>query len=96
LARLLGGLAGAVCIVCAILVSTSAVSLKERQQTNQALDRQRNVLYVTGLASPADGLGRDAVIALFTERAKPVWLSVRSLARLGDPVRRTRHCRFRS
>ena len=64
--------AGAVCVVCAILVSTSAVSLKERQQTNQALDRQRNVLYVTGLASPDEGLERDEVIALFEERMKPV------------------------
>ena len=64
--------AGAVCVVCAILVSGSAVSLKERQQTNQALDRQRNVLYVTGLASPEDGLDREGVISLFEERMKPV------------------------
>ena len=41
--------ATAVCIVCAIVVSTSAVSLKERQDINAALEKQRNVLQAAGL-----------------------------------------------
>jgi len=41
--------ATAVCIVCAIVVSSSAVSLKERQETNAALEKQRNVLQAAGL-----------------------------------------------
>ena len=66
------GFAALVCVVCAILVSGSAVSLKERQGTNQVLDRQQNVLYVTGLATPEQGLQREETIALFNERIKPV------------------------
>ncbi len=41
--------ATAVCIVCAIVVSSAAVSLKERQDINAALDKQRNVLQAAGL-----------------------------------------------
>ena len=41
--------ATAVCIVCAIVVSSSAVSLKERQDINAALEKQRNVLQAAGL-----------------------------------------------
>lgn len=64
--------AGAVCVICAIFVSSAAVGLKERQQTNQALDRQQNILYVTGLASPAQRLERNEILSLFDERIKPV------------------------
>ena len=64
--------AALVCMACSIVVSSAAVFLKERQQVNQALDRQRNVLYVTGLASPDEGLERQEVIELFEERMKPV------------------------
>ena len=74
--------AGAVCVVCAILVSGSAVSLKERQKINQTLDRQQNVLYVSGLATPEQGLQRDEVISLFNERIKPVIVDLES----GDVV----------
>lgn len=48
--------ATAVCVVCAVLVSSSAVVLKDRQLANQALDKQKNILYATGLASPEDVL----------------------------------------
>ena len=41
--------ATAVCIVCAVVVSSSAVSLKERQDFNSALEKQRNVLIAAGL-----------------------------------------------
>ena len=38
----------AVCVVCALLVSASAVLLRERQLVNVELDRQRNVLVAAG------------------------------------------------
>ena len=38
------------CLICAILVSTSAVSLRDLQQTNADLDKRRNVLLAAGLA----------------------------------------------
>ncbi len=37
------------CLICSILVSTSAVILKPRQQVNKAADIKKNILAVTGL-----------------------------------------------
>ena len=42
------------CIVCAVLVSSSAVSLKERQDANKALDRKLNVLQAAGLVAAGE------------------------------------------
>ncbi len=56
---------GAVCVVCAVLVSSAAVSLKEHQLRNAALDKQRNVLFAAGLAQPGDRVGADEVQRLF-------------------------------
>ena len=53
--------AGVVCVVCAVLVSSSAVSLSTLQQTNAHLDRQKNVLYAVGLADPSETLSADDV-----------------------------------
>lgn len=39
----------AVCVVCALLVSTAAVTLRERQSANAELDRRRNVLAAAGV-----------------------------------------------
>jgi Na+-transporting NADH:ubiquinone oxidoreductase subunit C len=44
--------ATAICIVCAVVVSSSAVSLKERQIENATLEKQKNVLYAAGLLDP--------------------------------------------
>ena len=41
--------AAAVCVVCSIFVSGSAVALKEMQKKNQLLDLQKNVISVSGL-----------------------------------------------
>ena len=53
--------AGAVCVVCAIMVSSSAVSLSELQQANATLDRQKNVLLAAGLASEDEKLGAEEI-----------------------------------
>ncbi|HAK56465.1 MAG: Na(+)-translocating NADH-quinone reductase subunit C [Vicinamibacterales bacterium] len=58
--------ASAVCVVCAVFVSSSAVLLKERQDYNAAIDKQRNVLVVSGLASDDDDLTADEVEQRFT------------------------------
>lgn len=68
---------GAVCVVCAVLVSSSAVALKERQQSNAALDKQRSVLLAAGLARPDEGLGRAEVEQRF-ERVRPVVVKLSS------------------
>lgn len=53
--------ATAVCVVCAVVVSSSAVSLKERQDVNAALDKQRNVLIAAGLAKDDERLTRQEI-----------------------------------
>lgn len=45
----------AVCIVCAALVSISAVQLKPLQQANKLLDQQTKILEAAGLLEKADG-----------------------------------------
>ena len=59
------GFATAICVACAIVVSSSAVSLRERQLVNQALDMQRNVLVAAGLAAPDEALEQDEIEARF-------------------------------
>lgn len=39
----------ALCLVCSVIVSSTAVSLKEKQQFNAALDMKKNVLSAAGL-----------------------------------------------
>jgi len=57
--------ATAVCIVCAIVVSSAAVSLKERQDINAALNKQRNVLEAAGLREPGEKLDAQEVAKRF-------------------------------
>lgn len=42
----------AVCGVCAIFVSSSAVTLEDRQDVNRLLDKKKNVLQAAGLLQP--------------------------------------------
>ncbi|MEM7482746.1 MAG: Na(+)-translocating NADH-quinone reductase subunit C [Acidobacteriota bacterium] len=42
------------CVVCAVMVSSTAVGLKDLQEANEALDEQRNVLEAAGLIEPGD------------------------------------------
>ncbi|MDA7951820.1 MAG: Na(+)-translocating NADH-quinone reductase subunit C [Pirellulaceae bacterium] len=44
------GVTIALCVVCSSLVALAAVSLKERQDLNKKLDKQKNVLFAAGLA----------------------------------------------
>jgi len=45
-----------VCVVCALLVSTAVVLLRPIQDRNALLQRQRDILDVTGLYQPGEGL----------------------------------------
>ena len=46
----------AVCVICAVLVSSAAVALSERQVANAELDRKRNVLRAAGAMGEAESL----------------------------------------
>lgn len=48
------GFAAIVSVVCALLVAASAVGLQSRQEENQRLFRQKNVLLAAGLVRPGE------------------------------------------
>jgi Na+-transporting NADH:ubiquinone oxidoreductase subunit C len=60
--------AAVVCLVCAVFVSSSAVSLRSRQEANAFLDKQRNVLIAAGLANEDETLTTDEI----QERFAPI------------------------
>ena len=59
------GFAAAVCLVCAVVVSSAAVVLADRYQRNAALDKQRNVLLAVGFATDDESLDAEEVAARF-------------------------------
>jgi Na+-transporting NADH:ubiquinone oxidoreductase subunit C len=61
------GFAAAVCLVCSIVVSSTAVALRPRQIENKELDRQKQVLSVAGLVDSGQGVAADEVQRLFDE-----------------------------
>lgn len=70
------GFAAAVCLVCAVVVSSAAVALADRQDRNALLDKQKNVLQALGLATADEAL-TEADVA---ERFEPIDLVVIDLA----------------
>lgn len=65
------GFTATVCLVCSIFVAGSAVSLKDRQEANILLDRQKKVLIVSGLMKETDSLSAAEIGELFKERVTP-------------------------
>lgn len=59
------GFAAIVCVVCAVVVSSSAVTLRERQEANELLEKQRNVLVAAGFATEDESLESDDVASRF-------------------------------
>ena len=61
------GFAAAVCLVCSIIVSSTAVALRPRQAQNKELDRQKQVLIVAGLMQVDESVEAAEVQRLFDE-----------------------------
>ena len=59
------GVALAVCLVCSVLVSAAAVSLRPTQAVNKALDKKRNILMAGGLIKPGESAGAARVNELY-------------------------------
>jgi Na+-transporting NADH:ubiquinone oxidoreductase subunit C len=59
--------AAAVCLVCSVFVAFAAVTLKERQEKNAVLDRQKKVLTVAGLMEEGEDVSPDRVQEMFDE-----------------------------
>lgn len=75
------GFAAVICVVCAIFVSSSAVSLRDLQAANRTLDMQRNVLMAAGLAASDERVPAEEV----GERFRPIRQVVIDLA-TGEPT----------
>ena len=43
--------AGALCVVCSLMVSATAIGLRETQQNNVVLDKKKNILQVAGFSA---------------------------------------------
>jgi Na+-transporting NADH:ubiquinone oxidoreductase subunit C len=59
------GFATAVCVVCALLVAVSAVGLRPRQEANQRLYMEKNVLLAAGLIRHDEDLTAAELRAIF-------------------------------
>ena len=57
--------AAVVCVVCAVMVSGAAVSLRDRQAANRLLEKQKNVLMAAGLATADERLSSEDVATRF-------------------------------
>lgn len=66
------GFCTAVCLVCSVVVSTTAVGLKEQQEFNKVLDRQKKVLAVAGLIKEGQSITAKKVRDIFGKRIKSV------------------------
>ncbi|BCG10617.1 MULTISPECIES: Na(+)-translocating NADH-quinone reductase subunit C [Buttiauxella] len=64
------------CLVCSVVVAGSAVGLKARQQEQKALDKQRNILDVAGLATPK--MTGEDVKTIYESRITPRLLDLKS------------------
>ncbi len=74
------------CLVCSVVVAGSAVGLKSRQQEQKALDKQRNILDVAGLATPK--MTGEEVKATFASRITPRLLDLKTGEMLdNDPAK---------
>jgi Na+-transporting NADH:ubiquinone oxidoreductase subunit C len=62
------GFVVAVCLVCAAVVSFSAVQLKPLQTANKLLDQQTKILETAGLLQ--DGMTSKEIVALFNEKVE--------------------------
>jgi Na+-transporting NADH:ubiquinone oxidoreductase subunit C len=62
--------AAGVSVVCALMVATAAVGLRDRQDVNAVLYKQKNVLLAAGLAKPGEPLDAAAVQRIFDQRIK--------------------------
>ena len=76
-----------VCVVCALMVAVSAVGLKQRQDVNAVLYRQKNVLLAAGLVKPEDELSQRELLRIFAEniQVRLVDLAAGRLVPIGQP-----------
>jgi len=67
------GVALGVCLVCSILVSITAVSLKSRQEDNKTMEKRKNVLIAGGLIEEKE---KADIEAIFTKNIRPALIDL--------------------
>lgn len=65
--RYIVGFALAICLVCSLAVSSTAVALKDLQEANKKLDMQTQILRVAGLITADDSPTAEEAEALFAD-----------------------------
>ena len=73
----------AICGVCAVFVSSLAVSLKEAQEVNKLLDKKRNVLMAAGLVESGEKVEASVVEERFA-KFQPVVVDLETGEELSD------------
>jgi Na+-transporting NADH:ubiquinone oxidoreductase subunit C len=57
----------AICLVCSMMISVSAVGLKSRQELNKKLDRQKSVLQAAWLLKPGQSASAKEILDMFKD-----------------------------
>jgi Na+-transporting NADH:ubiquinone oxidoreductase subunit C len=78
--------AAALCVVCSLLVAGAAVSLKERQEINKALDVKKNLLQASGLLKPGSASKEEIESAYKSIEAAVVDLSTGKVVKDINPT----------
>ncbi len=66
------------CLVCSVLVASTAVFLKQRQEDNKKLDVEKNILEVTGLVKNADNLSRSEILQMSSDNIQAALVDLRT------------------
>ena len=66
--------AAATCLVCTISLTAASTGLKELQQKNIAMDRQKNILKSVGLIDENIGFTHDEINKLYVDNIKSIWV----------------------
>jgi Na+-transporting NADH:ubiquinone oxidoreductase subunit C len=66
--------AGALCLVCSLLLTTASTGLQTFQQRNMLIDKQKNILKSVGLIQPEQKYSAQTIQNLFEERIESLWV----------------------
>ena len=70
------GFTAIICVVCSLMISVSAVSLRERQERNKLLERHKNVLQACGLMGFREKLSAGDIEKRFSESIREKFLDL--------------------
>ncbi|MCY4178123.1 MAG: Na(+)-translocating NADH-quinone reductase subunit C [Endozoicomonadaceae bacterium] len=66
------------CLLCSVLVASTAVFLNARQEENKQLDMEKSILEVSGLVENVNALSREEVFKLSAEKLIPALVDLRT------------------